>query len=375
MTALHQAVGERQSEVESILEQSLAPLVHDSLARHSTYERMASFRELMELSAGQDCNYDRPSVGVAYACWYHPRRLGDGCQLLYPLLSTTDEDIQLLDLGCGTGALWWAAAIIESTRVSLGGTPREIQIDAIDSSPAMLEVARSMWNVAAPLLGSHRVEVTPRLSSWLDRPPSAPRATAVMSYVFDHSDATRLGEVGERLGRVLDASGVTSALMATSSRKQKLHTAATRGLTETERWQQVDLSHPPALFAGTLAALGGLRAELVQGCELDVRDRSSATRSPKWSGNVTSFLRFDRSSAQQMELQTREVERLVLDGDQDLAATPDGRMTAVLGSAGSGKSRILIERLVREVERRRPGDSRELRVLVTAFNKALMVQL
>jgi len=65
---------------------------------------------------------------------------------------------------------------------------------------------------------------------------------------------------------------------------------------------------------------------------------------------------------------------LVLDEEQVAAATPEHGLAAILGAAGSGKSRVLIERVVRALERSN-RNRRPMHVLVTTFNKPLTTQL
>jgi len=62
-----------------------------------------------------------------------------------------------------------------------------------------------------------------------------------------------------------------------------------------------------------------------------------------------------------------------LDEVQRAAAEPDGRLTYVHGAAGSGKSRVLIERVARTLEKELPRHPTS--VLVTAFNQAMVRQL
>lgn len=65
-----------------------APIVDEAVARAcdelildqpnawSEWEVAQGLEDLLALSSGGDCAYDRPSIGVSYALWYH----GGTCQ-------------------------------------------------------------------------------------------------------------------------------------------------------------------------------------------------------------------------------------------------------------------------------------------------------
>jgi hypothetical protein len=64
------------------------------------YERAKAFEQTLNLGSSLDCNYDRPTVGVAYATWYMPRRIQDATRALIPILCNTEKtEISVVDLG------------------------------------------------------------------------------------------------------------------------------------------------------------------------------------------------------------------------------------------------------------------------------------
>lgn len=366
-------VASRQSEVEAVLTDALHLLAQAASAEWPVYEREQSLRQLLLLSRGGDCNYDRPTLGLAYACWYHAQRTGDGLVSLTSALCESNEaEVELLDLGSGTGATWWAVLLIESARQELGFASRRIRIRAVDSSPTMNEVASVLWDAARAAWPNVDVEVDLQLGSWLDRPPRIDGGLATLSYVFDHSDATKAAEVGVVLARTLNACGANVVSVLGPSTKSALMNEAIRGLTDDGGWNTTDAKTIPNPFKGTIAPLSAVRRLLIDGSTDAELGRFGAT-APTWANRSTSSTVLERRGGGQLVLDVAKPGRILFDPAQDLAANPHRAMTAVIGAAGSGKSRVLVERLVRTVETTRPAD--DLHILVTSFNRGLIDQL
>lgn len=378
MTSIEEVTYElsrKQAHIERLLVDALIPIVANSARRHSRYDRAQTLRDLLALSTGRDCNYDRPSIGAAYACWYQPRRISDGLRMALPTLCGSDGDVELLDLGCGTGALWWAVAAAESIRAATGAPLRQVRIRALDSSPAMLTTARRLWIPwTRQPLGPHQVRVDAELASWLDRPPAAEGATAMLSYVFDSSDQTRLVELAGRLSWVLAVSGAGRAVVATAATKRAISTATRDALSRSGEWAAIDQRPSASPFHGSITELSAVRSVMTESNDhLNAEERRLAAVAPTWRGTETVVFELERALGRQLSFGSHEPGRLSLDDEQEAAATPSSRPrpTAILGSAGSGKSRILVERLTREIERR--GGARS--ILVTAFNERLIDEL
>lgn len=372
-------LGSCQSEVETRLTDGLGPMVDNAVRRWSLYEREESLHQLLALSQGHDCNYDRPTIGVAYACWYHPQRTVDAIRSLAPLLCRHEGDLDLLDLGSGTGATWWAALLIEEARLALGGAARDVRIAAIESSPPMHSAAVELWN-SVVATSSANVAVQPMVSSWLDGPPVVESGIAVMSYVFDHGDKEMSAEIGRAVCRTLDSSGVDHAVLLGSSTKSAIMGAALKGLTETEAWESGSLTLPPGPFTGQVHSLGALRCELIVGTSDDLLT-TMGVKSPHWASKWTDARWCRRRAPRQTVLGTDTRTPIVLDDHQARLAGPARRHgreavrspLAVLGAAGSGKSQVLVERLLRTVESVRPGE--EYTALVSSFNTRMVDQL
>ena len=95
----------------------------EELDEWPAFEWQASLNELLKLSKKQDAFYDRPTIGPAYALWYHARRANPLVSQLERLMRTTvdrgHQTLDVVDLGSGTGATAWAAALVAAAVADL----------------------------------------------------------------------------------------------------------------------------------------------------------------------------------------------------------------------------------------------------------------
>lgn len=364
----------RQADLDGLIARSI-----ESLGDHTVWERERSLNDLLNLNDGLDCCYDRPSIGVAYASWYHARRCHGA---LRALAAAVDEvpagPLHLFDMGCGTGAGIWALLLLEASRLATGGAPRRLTITGVDSSPFMLEQAERMVSGLLGWLGAtgvgRDVELDLRLQSWVttDFPPEG-TVIALGTFLLDWSDVGRAPDLAASMASVLDAVSADFLVMSSSRGKRAVLKAACEHLQVGGRWvdigQRIDRA---GLWAGALPQTGRARRDAYEGCGVG----SLADRDPSWGDDTGVFLTLRRAAAPRaLPLGAVDVrERLVLDQAQALAAEPEERLTAILGAAGSGKSRVLIERVARSLE---SADERRVgrNILVTTFNKDLLAQL
>lgn len=345
----------------------------------SGYDLSASLDDLEKLSQGADCCYDRPSISLAYALWYQGRRTQDAVRALLDPLLQSESNVHVLDLGCGTAATVWALALIEGERRRLdaGWRPRHVTVTAVDSSPFMVGQARRMWGtlLASPLgsLVAPSFLVRFEVQSWTDLlVPGDVRPWVVASYLFDDSDGERVGEVAE-LCRVVAERNEASAVFLLGARgKRHLSNAAADTLQASGRWQAERPDLAERLWFGnmdqTAATRQGIYGEV--GLQRDWRLR----RNPQWDNASDPILRVLHSvqPRQAVFFPGRTAVLPALDARQDAAAKHEERLSAIIGSAGSGKSRVLVERVVRTL-----GSSRRerTRILISTFNKMMVVQL
>lgn len=369
----------RKAAMEERLVAALTPIVE--LAAHvDAYERECALNELLQLSSGGDAMYDRSTSGLAYALWYQPRRVQDAIRALLPLIVREKSDIHLIDLGAGTGAAWWACAAIEEARRSLGLPSLTYSVTAIEASYPMICEGRGLWNNLSRLdptfVSPVRVDYRPATVAFVPpREEVLHGAIAYAGYLLDSSDHHRARGVGETLGAMCRRSGAENLVVVSAANKIDVGGDVLLGVGASGEWVSSAVKSVEALWTGSIDRLGTLRRSFAQGVE-DPGNRWS--RSPQWTYRGeprVAYLTLSSEVSNPGLVDEVGVAGLVLDAVQERAAVPTNRrLTAIVGAAGSGKSRVVIERLVRTVEeadRRKNQES----ILVTAFNLPLIDQL
>lgn len=329
---------------------------------YSDFELREGYKELWKLSEGQDLAYDRPSIGLHYALWYHLQRTHLLIRGLLPLLAHSQTPLTIYDVGCGTGATAWAAAVIaQSCRDANVDVPR-VRLHGCDTSPFMLEASDRLWLALPDELTSH---FTPenQLRSWSEyRPDEDNRSKLVVaSYLLNASDQRYLKEIEGSLTRFADGVGAKRLLMLLPSNKAHLAEA----LRQNRSWQrQTGFRAFPYIWEGRIDNVANLRKSLLQSI------RRISSRDPVWANRGSNYRYFARTTG---ELFKPRVAWLELNDEQDKCANPtETTYTALVGPAGSGKSVVLVERLVRVIE---SATLEAPRILVTSFNKGMVEQL
>lgn len=343
----------------------------------SGWEVAEGLEDLLALGDGRDCAYDRPSIGVSYALWYHGARTHEAIRALAPWVSASAEPLDIVDIGCGTGATACAIAVLMSALTEAGSVrPLRVTIHAADSSPFMVDAAERIYGALRELLGKRMatgVDVSFQTASWTDLrlPPTDARPLIVGGYLFDHSDTRHVDELAKRFVRLGDELDARGAVLFTAPAKVHLLDRAVVKL-ESLGWARRGIELTAPVWSGALArchqvrtgwyrSAGSVRPGLFSMPPAWASASSPVVREVERLGPVSDSL-FDPIEAS-----------LLLDDEQDVAARPDDHPTVVVGAAGSGKSRVLAERVVRTLETARP--SLAPRVLVTAFNKSMVDQL
>lgn len=371
--ALREALKAMQELVESELVASLRTATSDSVATWPVYERQSAFDQTTKLGEGSDCNYDRPTVGVAYALWYMPRRIQDAIRALFPYFAMNKTDqLTILDLGCGTGATWWACRYLMIAAQKVGIDTPTVRIIGCDTSPPMLNLGNQMWDSVQ----SHKslpIEVVAKLTSWTNISDIPPGSIIFASYLLDQSDSLRIDELGRMLRRIADRSMSRDVVIIGANNKRKITKHGIDSFQgDGSDWVRTKSSVIEPFWNGTIPEMRDLRIRFAQGCS-GATLSYSASKYPSWNHDNPDFNLLSRCEYETL-IPTDVSNLFVLDSSQELAATPDGRLTAILGAAGSGKSRVLVERLVRtiHVDLKRADSSK---YLVTCFNRAVVQQL
>ena len=303
---------------------------------------------------------------------------------LAPLLRDAQARVAIFDAGCGTGATAWAAATAAAALSDAGYQVPEIDVFGRDTSPFMLDAARSLWSRLTEYLDVS-VRVHYSLGSWTETPAEIQaheEVLVVCSFLLNSSDKQYLKELSRRLHVVHHSMGAHKLLFV--SPRSKAHLA--KALSSRSQWTASSLHPLDNLWHGDISKLASLRNSLLTSIGqsspnapswsiaappeflLLERHAGSLTDAPRRSVMHNSELPASASTAPNLDTPIR-----LLDKKQDKAAEPEERLTYLVGAAGSGKSLVLCERVVRLVERARARDP--VSALVTTFNKAMVDQL
>jgi SAM-dependent methyltransferase len=359
-------------EVDEVVAETCHKVIDANADRWSPWEIAQGFEDLWNLSAGKDCTYDRPSIGVSYALWYHGKRTQEAVRILLPEMLGNEGPFHLLDLGCGTGATA-TAVLVSLAALERSGlpVPTEVVVRGVDASPFMVDLAEQLaadMKAAFGLDGS--IDLQFEVRTWTDaRSARLQRPILFASYLFDQSDQRNVAQLAAGFRQVGDRLGCTKAFVLTSQRKADLGGAATAALIG-EGWQEGALVSARPIWHGALARCHEVRRRWYTGCDLVPASRLSTP--PDWASAPVYFSSVTPGGGESV-LFDPTGPTLLLDDEQEEAARLDDRLTFVAGAAGSGKSRVLAERLVRTLEAARRQEPP--RILVTSFNKAMVDQL
>lgn len=340
--------------------------------------------DLARLARGGDARYDLVMSGDLYAAWYQLRRVVHAVGALTHPLVADDADLNVLDIGCGTGATAWALAIIERARAMCELPARHVRIVGVDGSPFMTSTAQHLWDRLVLEMEDVDVEARFLTSSWrhldvqavdgfLDQP------LLVGGYVLDQSDKDSIDELAGDLGMLVGIHGVQRMLLFGPWGKREILTGLLSSMastTEASQW---------ASSEGTIArgfvpsappeTVRTARARLLAAAGITARDLASVN----WSETSEStFVIARRTGQASLTLGRRSA--VILDSLQERAAAPSERSVLVVGAAGSGKSEVLVRRIVTALNQAarptaRARSERPARILVTAFNKYMVDHL
>ena len=335
------------------------------------WELRTAMEDLLRLEARGDTSYDQPSIGWLYATWYHPRRVNDLIPCLVESMDWEREKAIVVDLGSGTGATAWALAAIATARAQLGLTVPKLEVRAFDSSPFMIEAAMTMWPYLVDELVSEegvalQIEIVNELRSWVGGAQSVEAADLVLaSFLFDATDRAREEELIRSFSDLVGALVPETVLVTTAHTKQGSARASLSGLAGVG-WTTDCLPVVEGPFTGSIPSLKALRLEFAGS---SVRS-ALLSKAPQWRETVEISVFRCTPPAEHRQTQLFRTLPSRLPGvDQEEAAEPDGRMTIIRGAAGSGKTVVLVERLLRVVEQATPSEPPK--ILVTTFNKGL----
>jgi hypothetical protein len=373
------AILKRVGEWSELVDRAIATGVHRHVGRigeWDTFEWQASLGELLKLSGSTDAYYDRPTIGPAYALWYHARRVNPLVSQLERIIRLADRrrhrQVDVVDLGAGTGALAWAAALVAGAIVELGGEPPNIVVHEVESSPLMTDTADSLWATLGEELDAFGfVERIPQPVSWpLAEVDSDAPVWLLASFLLDHTDKNRAEEMAKSLHQVVDRCHAEGVVFTVTSSKKGIATTAIDQLEAEHKWEG-QRRQAPLQWSGPMSHTAAMRRDLYTSFGLGAS--ALLKKLPTFDGDSLSVREATRPIGDQAALFNTDAWMALTDEQEQAVGIDLDRSVLALGAAGSGKSIVVIERLVRLVTRQTVGAPR--RILVTTFNNGMVGQL
>lgn len=359
--------------------------------------------ESFNLIRNQDLCYDRPNTAFCYSLWYHARRVNTFLSFFAnTLINSSNTQIEIFDLGAGTGAVQWAVGLVYHKMRLEGIKPPRIKIINIDTSPFMLYYSRDyLWS---NFLKEYRFcneissDIEYEINSWSNSNKvtvSNPWITA--SYLFDISDTSGSIQISNEYKNSLKSSfkelvssfQPSSILLLTSDQPQKrILLNELRGEFSKAGYNEQIVNNSQLILSGQLIETSKFRNEifLQYGKYLTSREAKAIARSVEWKDHsfVGAFLTksqatlnlvtpLNKNKVSDIKLYNPPItvrRNIILNSDQLNAAEHSERPTIITGPAGCGKSVVITERIKNLVESK--SYSPDLKILVTTFNKQLM---
>lgn len=200
------------------------------------YDLQQSCNELDRLGQGQNCRYDRPTIGFAYSLRFHLKRFNQWIRFINVTINNwiandqLPECINVFDVGAGTGSVAWAWNIVLWARAQCNLQSPRVNVYNIDNAAFMIEYNKLLWNdyIASPIGNSlNDVHWTHSINEELIQASQNNCYNILqLSYYFDHTDLTNPTNIAHaqdnvtNLQRVLNIQKVFS-LNSASKRRVK----------------------------------------------------------------------------------------------------------------------------------------------------------
>jgi hypothetical protein len=343
--------------------------------------------ESFNLITNKDLCYDRYCTPFAYSLWYHARRLNTFLRFFSSaILNSNDKLIEIFDLGAGTGAVQFAAALVQLGMKEIGLSPPKIRIINIDTSPFMLSYLKDyLWpaflNKYPTFIQNPYFTVEYNVNSWnvtIEQQATNPWVTA--SYLFDTSDHQET--VTADFLEILTHYKPTTVLLLTSNQEHKVKLLNNVLEQITKRNYSVEkINAKHLLFQGELTQINKFRTDLNKNYNSKGLGNGSNWNDSSFVGtilrnNIQSFNLVTQRSISNIDLFNPKLKvrkDLKLSNSQKQASQFLGRPSIIVGPAGSGKSVVITEKIKHIVEAHKYQPA--LKILVTSFNKLLIKKL
>jgi DNA helicase-2/ATP-dependent DNA helicase PcrA len=341
--------------------------------------------ESYNLINNQDLCYDRQNTAFAYSLWYHARRVNTFLTFFAKKLLTTQEsEIEIFDLGAGTGAVQWTVGLVLQAMKEANQKTPNVRIVNIDSSPFMLHYSKEfLWkHFCSKYTHCKSLEIDYEVNSWNNkRKISVSNPWLSASYLFDISDDKEV--IKNDFTALVNTYKPTTVLLLTSAQPKKKELLSSLS-TEFKAigYKTDEVLSTSLIYKGNLPSVNEFRKYLYAETRI-----SSIARETSWTDNsfvgtiLTKPVQKEIFSTQQAKIETfslynpplkvrRDIE---LNDLQKKAAKNTNQPAVIVGPAGCGKSVVITERIKNIVTESNYNPN--LKILVTSFNKELIKSL
>ena len=218
---------DQQEKLDMIIKSSAEDFYNSNVDRENfEFDLQECQHESFNLVGGNDLCYDRPNTPFVYSMWYHARRINTFLSFFADTLlkNTSNDKIEIFDLGAGTGAVQWSIALILCGMKALGIKTPKVTVINVDSSPFMLKYGKDfLWKhflISYPEISSLQFEARYSVNSW-QNPDNVTLSNPwiVSSYLFDMSDNEE--EIAKSFWELIDSFQPSQLLLITSDQPKK----------------------------------------------------------------------------------------------------------------------------------------------------------
>ncbi len=380
--ALTQWLKEQQPKLETILLKAAEEYYHNYSTKQTfEFDAKKTGEELWLLRRGEDLCYDRPTIGFNYSLWYHPKRINTFLRYFTDLIydSRNEPNIEIFDLGAGTGAVLWAVGLVVQGLKTLRLPCPKIRVVNIDTSAFMITYNFNyLWkNFVSEFPETEEIskESDYRLNSWsnLDE-ANCSNIWLCASYLFDHSENS--ASIAQEFKAIVEKYKPNKVLLLSALQK-RTYVDEVANIIQQLNFSSTNQVLDNQIFSGSLSRLYQFRNRISQEHGLGL------SGTPEWNidslycrvlANNAPLLGLDFTDLNLFIQPERNRAKIKLTEQQQDAATINNRPTLVIGPAGCGKSVVLTQKIKNLLEATKVGNNYNpnLKILVTTFNKGLV---
>ena len=338
--------------------------------------------ESYNLKNNLDLCYDRTNTAFTYSLWYHARRVNTFLTFFAKrFINTKETDIEIFDLGAGTGAVQWSVGLVlEAMQQEKIKIPR-IKIINVDSSPFMLHYNKEfLWkHFCSHYHFCRNIEIEYEVNSWTNNKHIAvSNPYLVASYLFDISDDRDV--IRNDFTSLVETYKPSTLLLLTSAQQKKKELLYGLSADFKNLGYKVDeVATSTLLFNGNLPSVNSFRRQLYEATKVSSVGREASWNDGSFVGTIlTKPIQREMFGKEDKKIESinlynpplkvrREIE---LNDKQKRAAENINQPSIIVGPAGCGKSVVITERIKNIV--REAQYNPQIKILTTTFNKGLV---